>query len=136
MPAVLDVKYIVARSERKTVVIFVELDECVTVKAPERASDQRLQRLVARKLPWIYRALAKWTEPLSARARLRGNVLLFGQPCRLDISPDAAEPLGLIGDRFLHPVRGGRMNYYVPSIGRQGTSACRRSSLSMAGPWV
>ncbi len=54
MPAVLDVKYIVARSERKTVVIFVELDECVTVKAPERASDQRLQRLVARKLPWIY----------------------------------------------------------------------------------
>lgn len=105
MPAVRDVEYSVARSDRKTVSIYVERDGGVTVKAPRRATDQQLQRLVERKLPWIYRTLTHWGElnrQPGGKEFVSGETFYFlGQPCRLDISPDATEPLSLIGDRFV-----------------------------------
>ncbi|MFH7043526.1 M48 family metallopeptidase [Paucibacter sp. JuS9] len=105
MPEVRDVKYSVARSNRRTVAIFIERDGTVTVKAPTRASDQQLQRLVERKLPWIYRTLAQWGELNRApigKEYVSGETFYFlGQPCRLDISSEGDEPLSLVGDRFL-----------------------------------
>lgn len=105
MPAIRDVEYSVARSDRKTVSIYVERNGGVTVKAPRLATDQQLQRLVERKLPWIYRTLAHWNElnrEPGGKEFVSGETFYFlGQPCRLDISPDATKPLSLVGDRFV-----------------------------------
>ena len=105
MPAVRDVEYSVVRSNRKTAAIFVERDGGVTVKAPQSASDQQLERLVERKLPWIYRTIAHWSElnrEPAGKEFVSGETFYFlGQPCRLDITGDTQVPLQLIGDRFV-----------------------------------
>jgi predicted metal-dependent hydrolase len=105
MPLVRDVEYSVARSARKTAAIFVERDGAVTVKAPQSATDQQVQRLVERKLPWIYRSLAQWGElnrQPTGKEFVSGETFYFlGQPCRLDITADAALALELSGDTFI-----------------------------------
>ena len=105
MPLVRDVEYSVARSSRRTAAIVVERDGAVTVKAPQSATDQQVQRLVERKLPWVYRTLAQWSElnrQPTGKEFVSGETFYFlGQPCRLDVVPDAAVPLELSGDRFI-----------------------------------
>ena len=105
MPSVRDVEYSVARSTRKTAAIYVERDGTVTVKAPQAASEQQVQRLVERKLPWIYRTQAKWSElnhEPTGKEFVSGETFYFlGQACRLDVASDVSEPLLLVGDRFV-----------------------------------
>jgi predicted metal-dependent hydrolase len=105
MPSIRDVEYSVARSARKTVAIYVERDGSVTVKAPQAATDTQVERLVERKLPWIYRNLAHWNElnrEPSGKEIVSGETFHFlGQACRLDITSDAVEPLRLVGDTFV-----------------------------------
>lgn len=105
MPTARDVEYSVTRSDRKTISIYVERNGGVTVKAPLHATEQQLQRMVERKLSWIYRTRANWCElnrEPAGKEFVSGETFYFlGQPCRLDISSVTKEPLTLEGDRFL-----------------------------------
>jgi predicted metal-dependent hydrolase len=105
VPVVHDVEYSVARSTRKTASIYIERDGAVVVRAPDAATDQQVQRLVERKLPWIYRTLAQWGElnrEPAGKEFVSGETFYFlGQACRLDITSDATDTLALVGDRFV-----------------------------------
>lgn len=105
MPQYKDVNFRLIRSARRSVAIYVERDGTVSVRAPQAATDEQIQRVVERKRPWIYRNLALWKElnPVPvAREMVSGESFYFlGQPCVLDIRKDAEKPLTLDGDRFI-----------------------------------
>lgn len=105
MPRFKDVEYQVKRSDRRTVGIYVERDGTVSVRAPQAATDEQIQRVVEKKRSWIYRNLAMWKELNPApmpREMVSGESFYFlGQPCVLDVRTDAGSPLALEGDRFI-----------------------------------
>ena len=92
----------VVRSDRRTASIYIERDGSVLVRAPMGVDDARLEKLVHKRLPWIYRNLALWAE-LNREAPKREFVsgetfYIEGQPCTLDVRKDAEAPLSLYGN--------------------------------------
>lgn len=105
MPNLRDVAYEVKRSGRRSVAIYIERDSTVSVRAPLDMTDGQIQRVVEKKLPWIYRNLALWRELNPAPApkeMVSGESFYFlGRPCVLDFRESQAQPLVLDGDRFI-----------------------------------
>lgn len=95
----------VVRSARKTTAIYIERDGSVVVRAPLSVDDSRLQKVVEKKLPWIYRNLALWNElnrDTPKREYVSGETFYVeGQPCILDVRQDAEKALELSGDRLI-----------------------------------
>ena len=105
MIAIGEIQVEVIRSARKTVAIQVERNGGVSVRAPTAASDDQVRRLVERRLPWLYKTLARWRElnrNTSQKELVSGETIYFlGQPYRLDFDAEASAPLALVGDRFV-----------------------------------
>lgn len=100
-----DIDCQVIRTHRKTVGIYVERDGQVVLRAPLDAADDKLAKLVEKKLSWIYKNLALWNE-LNAHTPRREFVsgetfYVGGQACVLDVRDDATAPLYREGDRLV-----------------------------------
>jgi predicted metal-dependent hydrolase len=98
-------KYVVERSARRTIGIYVERDGSVRVRAPAAASDQRIAAIVRAKRSWVYRAQARWAalNPVQpTKEFVSGETVYFlGQPHRLDFRTDSPRGVQLVGDVFL-----------------------------------
>lgn len=99
-----DITYQVVRSRRATADIIIERDGQVLVRAPESASDERIEDMVEAKRYWIYKNLAEWRD-LNATRVLREyksgeGFLYLGRSYRLLLVADQAEPLLLKNGRF------------------------------------
>ena len=99
------ISYVIERSARRTIGIYVERDGQVRVRAPEKATDERIATVVNSKLPWVYRTLARWSTVSSGHTRkefVSGETIYFlGRPHRLDFREDTSKPLELAGDIFV-----------------------------------
>jgi predicted metal-dependent hydrolase len=99
------IQYLVERSNRRTIGLYIERDGSVLVRAPTSTTDERIAAAVKSKQKWIYRAKARWTalNPLQAQKEfVSGETVYFlGQPHRLDFRPDAPPGLERIGDVFV-----------------------------------
>jgi predicted metal-dependent hydrolase len=95
----------VVRSDRRSTAIYIERDGSVLVRAPRALDDAKLSKLVEKKLPWIYRNLALWEElnrDAPKREFVSGETFYIeGQPCTLDVRPEADFPLSLVGTRLV-----------------------------------
>jgi predicted metal-dependent hydrolase len=96
---------VIRSSNRKTVGIYVERDGQVVLRVPLDAPTDKLTKVVAKKLPWIYKHLALWQE-LNANTPQREFVsgetfYVGGQACLLDVRSDTAVPLYRDGDRLV-----------------------------------
>lgn len=95
-------QYLIHRSNRRTIGLYVERDGSVLVRAPKSATEERIAAVVNSKLRWIYRAQARWAElnPLHATKEfVSGETVYFlGQPHRLDFRADALPGVARLGD--------------------------------------
>lgn len=100
-----DIDCQVMRTHRKTVGIYIERDGQVVLRAPVEASEEKLTKVVERKLAWIYKNMALWTE-LNANTPRREFVsgetfYVGGQACVLDVRDDTTAALYREGDRLV-----------------------------------
>lgn len=99
------IAYVVERTARQTVGIYLERNGSILVRAPKAVSDERIAAVVKAKLPWVYRAQARWAElnPQPApKEFVSGETVYFlGQPHRLDFRSDVERPLERVGDVFV-----------------------------------
>jgi predicted metal-dependent hydrolase len=51
--------YIIERSRRRTVAIYIDPQKGVVVRAPKRASEREIRGFLLKKAPWILRKLAE-----------------------------------------------------------------------------
>lgn len=95
----------VIRSRRRTLALQVTPDASLIVRAPFRASEEYIRRLVKRKMPWIIKRQRMAREAFLSRPRhafLEGETFLFqGEPRRLCLAPEGSPPLTYSEGRFL-----------------------------------
>lgn len=100
----LAISYVVERSARRTIGLYVERDGSVLIRAPQSATDERIAAIVQAKQKWIYRAQARCAalNPHHAqREFVSGETIYFlGQPHRLDFRPDVVPGVHREGDVF------------------------------------
>ena len=94
-----------AKSERKTMSIYVERDGSLTVRAPKDITDHKLGEILDRKRHWIRKAIAE-LEELNRTRVLRQFVngegfLYLGKSYRLRIERGAGKPLSLSRGYFV-----------------------------------
>ncbi|WP_287924885.1 SprT family zinc-dependent metalloprotease [Diaphorobacter sp.] len=98
----LPIPFIVGRSNRKTVGLYVERDGSVLVRAPESVPLERIKAIVEAKRKWIYKAQARWAVLNHQQPRhefVSGEtVYLLGQPHRLDFRTGASRGVHQEGD--------------------------------------
>jgi len=94
-----------AKSERKTLSIYVERDGSLTVRAPKDITDDKLGEILDRKRHWIHKSIAE-LEELNKTKVLRQFVngegfLYLGKSYRLRIEKGAGKPLSLSKGYFV-----------------------------------
>lgn len=95
---------IIKSQKRNTADIVIERDGRVLVRAPSRASDEKIESIVERKLYWIYKNLAEWRD-LNSQKVLREykngeGFLYLGRSYKLVLESDQQEKLLLKNGRF------------------------------------
>ena len=155
-----DIKFTLTRSKRKTVSIHIERDGQVSVIAPEKLSDQKVNQIIETKRYWIYKNLAEWRDLNEARVDrefVNGESFLYlGRNYRLKLVEEQEQPLLLKNGYFLlrKPTNGNsdpaetfkefyrskgqeripkRVNYYAPKI---GVSVKRLRVLELKHRWA
>jgi predicted metal-dependent hydrolase len=91
------------RSRRKTIAIIVERDASLTVRAPLRMSETRVNAFVESHRDWITRNQAKVLAagPISSKNYLEGETFLFlGKAYPLNILPRQRSALTFDGESF------------------------------------
>lgn len=100
-----EIAYVVERSARRTLGIYVERDGSVVVRAPQHLSDERIAAAVKSRHRWVYRARARWAQLNPKRPGkefVSGETVYFlGRPHRLEFRKDAARLVDLEGDLFV-----------------------------------
>lgn len=100
-----EITYVVERSARRTLGIYVERDGCVVVRAPQDLSNEHIAAAVKSRQRWVYRTRARWAQLNPKRAGkefVSGETVYFlGRPHRLDFRQDAAKRISLEGDLFV-----------------------------------
>ena len=99
-----DIDFTLIRSQRKTADIVVERNGDVVVRAPETIEAEQIQRVVAERALWVYRALAEWEELNASRSQrsfVQGEGFRYlGRTYRLKLVADANPPLVLKDGRW------------------------------------
>lgn len=99
------IPYVVERSSRKTIGLYVERDGSVLVRAPLSTPDERIAATVSAKRAWIHRAQARWAvlnpQPPQKEFVSGETVYFLGQPHRLDFRQDAEPGVCRSGDVFI-----------------------------------
>lgn len=99
------IPYVVERSARKTLGLYVERDGSVLVRAPLSLTDERIAATVLKKQKWIFRAQARWATLNPERPGkefVSGETIYFlGQPHRLDFQAAAKPGVHRVGDVFV-----------------------------------
>jgi predicted metal-dependent hydrolase len=94
-----DIEYNLSKSDRKTASIYIERDGSVSVLAPEKWSQEQIDKVLERKRPWIYRGLAEWQDLNATRVTrefVSGEGFLYlGRTYRLRIVEKQTKPLML-----------------------------------------
>jgi predicted metal-dependent hydrolase len=100
-----DITYNLARSDRKTMSIYVELDGRVSVRAPKDLEISKINKIIDLKSYWIYTSLSE-VEQLNGskvkRQMVDGEGFLYlGKSYRLKIDKQLATPLALAQGYFI-----------------------------------
>jgi len=99
-----DITYSLARSDRKTMSIYVEPDGRVSVRAPKNLEIRKINKILDLKSYWIYTSLSE-VEQLNGskvkRQMIGGEGFLYlGKSYRLKINKELATPLALTQGYF------------------------------------
>jgi predicted metal-dependent hydrolase len=104
-----DFTYGLRKSHRKNLSIYVERDGSVLVKAPKNLPHEKIDEIVKRKEPWIYRSLAEFQELNRTQVKreiIDGEGFLFmGRSYRLKIEEGLKRPLLLNDGHFMLDAR-------------------------------
>jgi len=100
-----DIQYSLVKSNRKTVSIYVEPNGSVLVRAPNDITLEKINDILGKKRPWIYRALAEFQELNHKKVERKianGEGFLFlGKSYRLKLDTGLAGSLSLFQGYFL-----------------------------------
>jgi predicted metal-dependent hydrolase len=79
--------YIIERTRRRTVAIYIDPQRGVVVRAPKRASDREIRGFLLKKAPWILRMLVEVQQraiEMPSHTYLDGDIFLYlGEPLTL-----------------------------------------------------
>ena len=100
-----DLTYTLAKSDRKTMSIYVEPNGNITVRAPKDIQEKKLQAIMDLKSYWIYKSIAELQElnrTKVTRQITHGEGFLFmGKSYRLKIDQNLKTPLALAQGYFM-----------------------------------
>ena len=100
-----DITYSLARSDRKTMSIYVEPDGRVSVRAPKNLSINKINKIIDLKSYWIYTSLSQVEQLNGSRVRRQivdgEGFLYLGKSYRLKIDKDIKTPLALTQGYFI-----------------------------------
>ncbi|MEI8345423.1 MAG: YgjP-like metallopeptidase domain-containing protein [Candidatus Omnitrophota bacterium] len=95
----------IIRSRRRTLSLQVTAEAELIIRAPHRVSLETIHDAVRQKLPWILKrqqwAKQNWRPPEHKKFAEGEDFHYLGQPYKLGILKDCAEPLTFDGSRFL-----------------------------------
>ena len=99
-----DLDYLLKKSARKTISIFIERDGSVSVHAPEPYQRDKIEQVLEKKLSWIYRSLAEWEDLNRSRIHrefVNGEGFIYlGRSYRLQLVEEQQSDLLLKNGRF------------------------------------
>jgi len=128
-----DIGYIVERTRRRTVAIYIDPQRGVVVRAPKRASDREVRGFLLKKAPWILRKLAEVRQRAAEAPRhtyLDGDVFLYlGEPLRLRICSARKNGVDILGQEIIVSLKSGISEDDVPAMLRKWYVACARELL-------
>jgi predicted metal-dependent hydrolase len=100
-----NLKYTLAKSERKTLSIYVVGDGSVFVRAPRSIQEKELDAIIKLKSYWIYKSIAETHELNRTRVARRiangEGFLYMGKSYRLRLEKDQEMPLTLNQGYFM-----------------------------------
>ena len=100
-----DVSYLLKRSERKTLSIYVETNGQVRVLAPHKIGHNHIENIIELKRYWIHKSLAELRELNKTKVKrdvTDGEGYLFmGKNYRLKIASDQKQPLTVSDGYFI-----------------------------------
>lgn len=101
----IEIAYVVERSARRTLGIYVERDGSVVVRAPQHLSDERIAAAVKSRQKWVHRTRVRWAQlnpEHPGKEFVSGETVYFlGSPHRLDFRKETARLISLEGDLFV-----------------------------------
>jgi predicted metal-dependent hydrolase len=99
-----DISYVLIRSQRKTLSIYIERDGGVTLRVPQHLSLEDIEKIIEKKRYAIYKQLALWEQLNASRIQrqfVNGEGFLYiGSSYRLEIVDRQAIPLKLYRGYF------------------------------------
>jgi len=100
-----DITYTLAKSDRKTMSIYVEPNGTILVRAPKYIPQEKLNAILGLKKYWIHKSIAELQElnrTKVTRQIAHGEGFLFmGKSCRLKIDKNLKKPLSLVQGYFI-----------------------------------
>ena len=99
-----DISYVLIRSHRKTLSIYIERDGGITLRVPQRMSLEDIEKIIEKKRYAIYKQLALWEQLNASRIQrqfVNGESFLYiGSSYRLEIVDQQDIPLKLFRGYF------------------------------------
>lgn len=100
-----DISYVLKRSNRKTISIYLERDSSITIIAPKETTINKIEKVIENKRPWIYKSQSEFE--ILNRNRVKRDIvngesyLYLGKYYKLKITSETNKPLYLQRGTFL-----------------------------------